>query len=195
MPHCRRAALSGREPLHVTLRVLEGITGLRRRDLFRTIRTCIGSSHSQCFRICEFVVMGNHLHLIVEVDGKEALARGMKRLASRMARLINHRLGRRGQVFGDRYHSRVLGSPRQVRNGLVYVIQNRRHHARGNARLSFDPCSSAASFTGWSAPLPRDSAWMVEALAEAPATEPARTWLLAVGWRPLGLISLEEGPA
>jgi putative transposase len=130
---------------------------------------------------------------VVEAASRQALSRGVKRLATRMAMRINRCLGRRGPVFEDRYHSRVLGCPRQVRRCLVYVVHNARHH--GEVGSGFDPFSSAASFSGWAEDLPHEARWMREALAAPPVTERAATWLLATGWRRLGLVRLEEAPA
>jgi hypothetical protein len=57
--------------------------------------------------------------------GNVALAAGMKGFAGRAARAINSRvLRRRGSVWGDRYHRRDLESPRDVRNAVVYVMNN-----------------------------------------------------------------------
>jgi hypothetical protein len=138
------------------------------------------------------------LHFLCEARDRRALADGVRRFEIRMARAVNRCLGRRrGKVFADRYHARVLRSPRQVRNALVYVIQNLRHHDRERRTCGrgFDPCSSAASFTGWSDGLPRHARWMQEALAEPPATAPAASWLLGVDWRRLGLVRLDEAQA
>jgi putative transposase len=191
--HSRREVLSGREPLHVTLRVRPEVAKLRRRDVFKLVRRAIAASHGDGFRICEFSVLNNHIHIAAEASSKQALSRGVKRLATRIAMRINRRLGRRGSVFEDRYHSRVLRCPRQVRSCLVYVLHNARHH--GEVGSGFDPFSSAASFSGWAEELPRDARWLREALAEPPATERAKTWLLATGWRRLGLVGLAEAPA
>ncbi len=49
-----------------------------------------------------------------------------------------------------------------------------------------DPCSSAPWFEGYRDQLPR--------LGVPPPTLPPQTWLLRVGWRRHGLISLAEGP-
>jgi hypothetical protein len=43
-------------------------------------------------------------------------------LAIRLARLVNPFCGRRGRVWADRYHARLLRTPREVRNALVYVL-------------------------------------------------------------------------
>src|SRR5262249_31305662 len=99
------------------------------------------------FRIVHFSVQSNHVHLLVEADDKVGLGRGLMGAAIRIARAVNRVAGRRGRVWGDRYHARALRTPRDVRHGIVYVIMNWKKHlpeAKG-----FDRCSSAWSFTGW----------------------------------------------
>ena len=91
-------------------------------------------------------------------------------------------MGRKGAVFADRYHSRPLRTPTEVRRALVYVLGNaRKHLAALGYRLSphyIDECSSAAWFTGWAVP-PRPP-------PTDPPVAPARTWLLSTGWRERG---------
>ena len=193
--HGRREAFSDRYPIHVTLRVRDEASGLRRRHVFRVVRRCIAGIHGAPFRVCEFNVLSNHIHLVCEAGGARELGLGVQRLATRIALRVNRCLGRKGTVFADRYHARVLRSPRQTRNALLYVLQNRKHHEPDHRSLSFDPWSSAASFSGWTRPLPRDAAWMREALATAPATALPTTWLLQKGWCRHGLIDLDEAPA
>ena len=48
-----------------------------------------------------------------------------------------------GQVFADRFHSRPLKSPREVRNSLTYVLKNDQHHGIHNVG-GIDPFSSGA---------------------------------------------------
>ena len=76
-------------------------------------------------------VQSDHLHLLVEADTPTRLARGVQRLAVRAAKAINRVLRRRGSVWADRYHAHVLKTPREVRNALVYVLNNVRKHMPG----------------------------------------------------------------
>jgi REP element-mobilizing transposase RayT len=128
------------------------------------------------FRLIHYSVQGNHLHLIVEAEGKQALSRGMQALTVRMARALNRMMQRRGSVFADRFHAHVLRSRREVAHALRYVFGNFAHHARrwgAEIRASFcDPFSSAAFFAA-------------EVPAGAPVAAPI-TWLLRVGWRDAG---------
>jgi len=97
---------------------------------------------------------------------------------------VNRIIGRHGRVWDGRYHVRALKTPREVRNVLVYVLQNRRKHMPGFR--GFDPCSSALWFRGWRRTIPTEA-------VRSPVTAP-RTWLAAVGWRRLGLIDNDEVP-
>ena len=103
-------------------------------------------------------------------------------------------LGCKGRVIGDRYHARALGTPREVRNALRYVLLNFRRHGRTGA---FDRASSGAVFDGWSHGDPR--ACLGDELVDAiePSVAPATRWLSTVGWRIHGRIdpSARPGPA
>jgi hypothetical protein len=128
------------------------------------------------------------MHLIVEAAGLGALSRGMQGLGVRMARALNRCWGRTGRVLADRYHARALPSPREVRSALAYVLRNARKHRIIAARA--DPCSSAPWFDGWlggesgAAAAPERPAWLLS----------ARTWLLAHGWKRLGLLDIDAWP-
>ena len=122
--------------------------------------------------------------MIVEAQGAAALARGVQGLAIRVARGLNRALDVRGRVWGDRFHSRELGTPRAVRNAIVYVLMNARKH--GVWRGPIDPMSSAPWFDGF-------AERAAESGEQAPVRAP-RTWLASVGWRRRGLVRLDERP-
>ncbi|HSN30225.1 MAG TPA: hypothetical protein VLT45_28250 [Kofleriaceae bacterium] len=149
------------------------------------------------FRIVEFNVLGNHLHLVVEAGSKAALASGIAGFEVRVARRVNALLGRRGKLFPERYHARALKTPREVRNALVYVLLNRKHHAVAQrfTRTWIDPSSSAAWFGGWASPVRADEPWKRALLALPRPTAPPATWLLASGWKRHGLLRFDERPA
>jgi hypothetical protein len=128
-------------------------------------------------------VQSDHLHLVVEADEPTRLARGVQGLAIRVAKAVNRVFGRHGRVWGDRYHARALATPREVRNALVYVLQNWHKHVPNAHGL--DPHSSAAWFTGWLRVRPR---------TDLSPVRPPRTWLANIGWRRLGLLGIGESP-
>jgi putative transposase len=135
------------------------------------------------FRVLQFSIQADHLHLLVEADTPTGFERGVRGLAIRVAKTVNRVLGRHGRVWGDRYHARLLRTPREVRNALIYVLNNFKKHIRGARGL--DPCSSAHWFNGW-----RTATEAVEASPVARAC----TWLARIGWRRHGLIDVDERP-
>jgi REP element-mobilizing transposase RayT len=97
-------------------------------------------------RLIEFSVQADHIHLVVEAEDKKALTRGMQGLTIRLARAINRVLGRKGAVFAERYHARILKTPTEVRNAVEYVRNNYRRHCERSGRWvhpwDIDPYSS-----------------------------------------------------
>jgi REP element-mobilizing transposase RayT len=175
--------------VHVTLRCVDGLAGLRECPANPALEDALRAASSDRFRLVHFSVQDNHLHLIVEAADRDALRRGLQGLAIRCARAINGALGRRGRVWVERYHARALTSPSEVRRALVYVFQNWHKAVRGADRL--DPQSSARWFDGWRRPRPL---WSLPPRGEAPVVRPARSWLMTTGWKQLGLIGFDERP-
>jgi REP element-mobilizing transposase RayT len=183
VPHLPRA-VHARFPLHVTLRVRPEVWQLRSRRCFGVLERAFRAASGKLdTRLAHFSVQHNHVHMLIEATDARALARAVQGMSIRMAKGLNRVMGRRkGTVFADRYHSRPLRTPTEVRRALVYVLNNaRKHFAQRGHRLSpgwMDECASGAWFTGWSAP-PRTPA------GEPPVTPP-KTWLLSTGWRDRG---------
>src|SRR5215471_11141976 len=186
VPHMRRPAHNHRHPLHVTLRVRDGLPSLREESLFLCIRRQIGAAKKRFLRIVHFSVQANHLHFLVETSDRVRLSSGMKGLGVRVARRLNQLLGTRGSVCAERYHARALTSPRGVRNALVYVLFNHRKHGR---RALVDPCSSARYVEGWCDQEPSDAAQSPPlfgrsergSLASREARPPPSDWPVARG--------------
>ncbi|MFZ5889691.1 MAG: hypothetical protein ACOY0T_01370 [Myxococcota bacterium] len=196
---------------------------LRTPDVFRCVLEAVTAANLASaergtgFRVCIFSVQSNHLHLIVEAATHRALIEGMRGVSIRIARRLNRLLGRRGQLFAERWHGHALTSPREVRHAIVYVLANAYKHGAREAGL-IDPFSSAPFFTGYSEYAGIEPC-MVKSAGENPGEEKfeedgfeeeksrlplniracpvvaARTWLLSRGWRKRGLISIKEVPA
>ena len=189
VPHVARPALSRHHPVHVTTRLGRGLPPLRRLPELEVLRRALGAGADRFgFRLVHFSIQNDHLHLIAEAEDARSLSRGMKGLLVRVARALNRLWRRHGQVFADRYHAHVLRTPREVRNALVYVLNNAKKHLGRFAGL--DPASSAAHFDGWARPVPVG----MSAASAPPQVAAARTWLLCVGWRRHGRIDPSEMP-
>src|SRR5882672_7881965 len=129
--HVKRPKVPRGNPAHVTLRVRRDVPSLRSRRFVREFQYRLrrGCERGE-FRVCHYSIQRDHLHLVVEAAGKEALAGGMKSVAARLARAVNRVFRRKGPVLFGRYHLRVLRTPREVRNALAYVLLNVRKHWR-----------------------------------------------------------------
>jgi hypothetical protein len=201
--HAKRPVTAARFPVHVTKRIRRGLPQLRgfelcgvlRRAFVHGCRKAVTVDGAELeFRICQFSIQGNHIHLICEATSSAALARGIQGWSVRVARGLNGHWGRAGSVFDDRYHVEILTTPSQTRHALCYVLQNARRHGEPLARQlgGMDPFSSAWWFDGW-----RDDAWRLGiSPPEMRTVAEPRSWLLRVGWKRsrFGLISITEVP-
>jgi REP element-mobilizing transposase RayT len=184
VPHQPRADHRPSHPVHVTMRAREGLPSLRGDKLvLEAVRSALAEGHKPAFRVVQFSIQSNHLHLIVEASDKDSLSRGMQGLAVRMARGVNRALSAEGSVFADRYHAHELKTPRETRAALLYVLQNWLKHGQGRGH---DPCSSARWFDGWKERPPANP--------DPPVVATPRTWLVTLGWRRHGLLQPEERP-
>ena len=188
--HETRPTLSKHHPVLVTLRVLPERPNLRRAETLPVLhRAFCGGSDRFGFHLVEFSILTNHMHFIVEAEDAESLTRGMQGLQVRITRRMNKAWGLSGSLFADRYHERVLSSPIEVRNGLVYTLQNARKH--GVLLTGIDPFSSGRWFDGWKNRVGRP----LDAEEERQLPNVlAQTWLGRVGWRQHGLIGIDEAP-
>jgi len=205
-PHAKRPEHNPRHPVHVTIRVIGDVRGLRRRDIYLALREAtIVSAGREDFRIVHMSIQRDHIHLIVEADDKAALSKGVRGFSISAARQINNAITERGgdrrtgKVIGDRYHARSLTSPRAVRNALAYVINNYRHHGEdqvGVARMwKADPFSSGPLFFGWKELEDSPVLWPLRPAYLPLIVLRPRTWLLAKGWSQFHpLISVREVP-
>jgi hypothetical protein len=231
MPHVSRPAHAKRFPLLVTSRLHPGLHSLRHEREAECIRRALTAANRSAaavrsgpapFQVVHHSIQSNHLHLIVEAVDRAALTLGMRALLVRIARGLNRIWKRCGPVFADRFHERELRTLLEVRNALVYVLNNLRKH--GIALAGPDPLSSGPEFDGWS------SGWgsaneehaesrsrfgadraracgvtttggafafpgVQDILRAARAEVPrANTWLLGAGWKKHGLIAPRESP-
>src|SRR5581483_11459721 len=114
--HKTRPVLRRRFPVHVTVRMREGVSGLRSKSCFSALKNAFNAAN----------------------------ARSGLGLDVRMALALNRLMRRRGKVFADRCHAVVLKTPTQTKRALHYVVHNRQHHAPGRYAVDWrDPFASA----------------------------------------------------
>src|SRR5262249_4948218 len=139
--------------------------------------------------VVEYSIQSNHAHFVIEATSAVELGRGMKALGTRFARVVNRVFGSHGVVLRDRYHLRILRTPREVRNALAYVLMNVRKH-RAQRGLATPPRVDPASWGGWF------GGWEGDVLLarDPPVVAMASSWLLRIGWLRWGRIAVAETP-
>jgi REP element-mobilizing transposase RayT len=180
MPHVKRPEVFWGEAVHVTLRCVVGLPTLRHPVSERIIVGIFTAERSRKgFRLVNYSIQGNHLHLICEGVDEVAVSRGVQRITSRVARALNKRWERRGRLFADRFHGEVIRTPKHMRNALRYVYLHVHRHkaASGVVYVGTDPFTSTKWFDGWAhlrepPPMPT---------ARDPVTR-GKCWLLQEGW-------------
>jgi putative transposase len=187
--HAKRPSFKPEWPLHVTLRLKEGLPTLRcepNMEIFRQVmRECC---ELEGFRVTDWSVQSNHAHMIVEAESQEALTKSMASMMIRLAKRWNKLWGHKGRVFDDHYHAVSLDRPTRIRNALVYVLQNaKRHGVPFNGQL--DPFSTAPAFEGW-----RNREPIVSDALYPRAKH--KQWALRQGWQKArgGLLHTDETP-
>ena len=149
MPHIRRPQLKG--AAHVVLRIRRGLPWLRTPKTWRVLERCFRSGKKKDgFRLVEFSVQQDHLHLIVEAESRIRLARAIQGLSIRIAKALNRFWRRRvGSVFTDRYFALAIREWKQAWRAIRYVLQNGRKHGAWTATDRPDPFSSGRWYPGW----------------------------------------------
>src|SRR5262245_16375568 len=149
VPHVTRPEIRG--AAHVVVRIRRGLPWLRTPKTYRVLERAFRSGKKKDgFRLIEFSVQQDHLHLVVEAEGRRKLTRGMQGLMIRIAKALNRFWrGRVGSVFADRYFALAITSLQQAWKTLRYVLNNARKHGVWHAKDRPDPFSSGRWFVWW----------------------------------------------
>ncbi len=92
------------------------------KDLFLEV---IGrAKYKYKFKLTNFCIMGNHIHLMIKPDDQENLSRIMQWILATFAINFNKRFNFIGHVWYDRFHSTVIESFRQYLKTFEYIKEN-----------------------------------------------------------------------
>jgi len=86
-------------------------------EIFEEIRK------SDAAKIFAFVIMPDHLHLIVKPE-KEPLAKIMQKIKGKTSRLINQRESTNGGLWQKEYFERVIRDEKDLEEKYRYIIYN-----------------------------------------------------------------------
>ena len=78
------------------------------------------------FGLCvlDYVVTSNHIHLLVKDTGEDVIAQSMQLIAGRTAQEYNHRKGKQGAFWEDRYHATAVQADKHLHRCMVYIDLN-----------------------------------------------------------------------
>lgn len=123
MPRIARKK-SGSNIYHVMVR------GINRQNIFEEDddRLCFMKILNHCkgisgFRLYTFVLMSNHIHLLIEPAG-EPLNTVFARIETRYAMWYNRKYQRTGYLFQNRYRSEAVETDQYFKTVLRYILQN-----------------------------------------------------------------------
>jgi REP element-mobilizing transposase RayT len=102
------------------------------KDLFLDVMKKAKTKYS--FRCKSFCIMGNHVHLIIEITNDESISRLMQWILSVFALKFNRIHKYKGHVWYDQFKSKIVSSFNQFLNTFVYIANN-----PVRARLVYDP--------------------------------------------------------
>lgn len=191
--HLQRETVTAKTPVLIKARLKPRLPSMRSKAAFASIRqTLEDGSQRPGFRIVHYSIQKRHLQLILEAQNRKVMARNLQGFFVRLARGLNRVWDNEGSIFADRYESKVLASPKEVRAALLGVLNDWRRQGRQPAGKP-DPCSSGAWFDGWRE---RDRARAAAARAKLgdPVCPEPRSDLLRKSWKRLRAIGLDESP-
>lgn len=74
--------------------------------------------------VFNYMVTSNHIHVLVEDQGRDEVPASMRLIAGRTAQAYNQRKGRNGAFWEDRYHATAVEGGEHLGRCLVYIDLN-----------------------------------------------------------------------
>jgi REP element-mobilizing transposase RayT len=138
--HRSRPSISGKTPLHITVKLLEFFQYLRNKSIAKAFKKAIICARKQGLRIIHYSLQDGHAHIIVEADNNEILSSGMQAFGISFAKNVRKHFFENikdkndatppSQVYKERYYIHILTTPREVKNAIAYVLRNSYRHGK-----------------------------------------------------------------
>jgi D-tyrosyl-tRNA(Tyr) deacylase len=97
---------------------------LRRPEIATLVQQALKYFDGQRYVLGEFVIMPNHVHVLVSPLGEWTLEQILHSWKSFTAHEINHRLGRTGAVWQPEYFDRIVRDAHELEDYATYIRQN-----------------------------------------------------------------------
>ncbi len=95
------------------------------RDRRRWIEWLFEAKKRYGLSILNYMVTSNHIHLLVSDSGKrDTIPKSIQLIAGRTGQEYNHRKGRKGAFWEDRYHATAVALDEHLFKCMVYIDMN-----------------------------------------------------------------------
>ncbi|HSI72505.1 MAG TPA: transposase [Fimbriimonas sp.] len=102
----------------------KGAAVLKRPELARVVLEDLLAGSGGHYLTKAAVIMPNHVHAVITLNGDASLGRVMNLLKGRTARAINNVLGKRGSLWQEDYFDRLVRGPDHFEKCVHYVHWN-----------------------------------------------------------------------
>jgi putative transposase len=101
-----------------------GACALRDPRAARIVEDALLYLDGQRYRLLAWVVMPNHVHMLIEIIEGHSLSGIMQSLKVRTARECNRLLGTSGRFWEPEYYDRMIRNERHLSNVILYIHSN-----------------------------------------------------------------------
>lgn len=133
--HTRRFRLEKPSSLHLTVKVRNNKADIQSKRILKALHYAIKRARLKGLRVVHYTLEYNHVHLLVESVDNKILHKGMQAFGITIAKAINKIKKTKGTVYKNRYHLRLINSPKQLKNALHYIFSNGIKHKRTKSRI------------------------------------------------------------
>ena len=104
VPHTTREEVDG--VVHVNVKLCKGLPSLRTKKTLELLEECFRQAKARfdC-ELLHFAILSNHVHLLVFTKRAVDLSRFMQEFKHKFSTWFNHRHGRRGTLWEERFKS------------------------------------------------------------------------------------------
>ena len=97
------------------------------------------------YDVLSFVIMPNHVHLLIRLRGDSTIMKVMHSIKSYTSNSINTFLGRTGAVWKKEYFDRIIRSESHLKNCLDYIRENPKHLCESDYQVYISSAAGSCS--------------------------------------------------
>jgi len=124
MPRANRHSIPG-QVWHLTHRCHKKQWLLKfKKDRLRWMHWLFKARQRYGLCILNYMVTSNHIHILVQDQGRKEIPRSMQLIAGRTAQEFNQSRNRRGAFWEDRYHATAVQTDQHLARCMTYIDLN-----------------------------------------------------------------------